>query len=416
MATVYGDVHDIGKNLVRTILVNNGYDVHDLGKQVPVNVIVDQAVERGADAIGLSALLVSTSRQMPLVVQELHRRQLAIPVLIGGAAINPSFGRDVAQVTAGDRYAGGVFYCRDAFDGLQCMDRLTDPQRRDDFIRQALAGVPSEAAAVMPGDGEPSRPRGADRPVDIPTPPFWGSRKLDALPLKDLLAGIDSNALFRLSWGGSGQTGPEWDRLLADFTARRERMTRSALEEGWFSPQALYGYWPAQAEGDELVLFDPASPGRELMRFSLPRQPAGERLSLADYFAPAGGGVTDVAAIQLVTVGAGASSRFADLDRHDRYSEAFFFHGLASQLAESCAAWLHRRIRQELGLEEGRGLRFAWGYPALPDVGEHRKVFALLPAEKELGMSLTSAGQLIPEQSTAALVVHHPAARYFRVR
>jgi 5-methyltetrahydrofolate--homocysteine methyltransferase len=280
----------------------------------------------------------------------------------------------------------------------------------------AEAGAPAAPAATPP----PAAPAGrspwyASRP-DLPRPPFWGSCKIESLPLADVLAGIDQNALFRLSWGAGGKAGPDWQALRPEFEARLERMVRQAQAEHWFAPQALYGYWPVQAHGDELAVCDPSDPARELLRFAFPRQPGGERLCLADFFAPADAGRRDVAALQLVTVGRNASLRFESLDEHNQYTEAYYFHGLSSQLAEAAAAWLHRHIRRELGLHEKRGLLFAWGYPALPDVGEHRKLFRLLPAESELGMALSAAGQLIPEHSTAALVVHHPGVRYFSAK
>jgi 5-methyltetrahydrofolate--homocysteine methyltransferase len=196
-------------------------------------------------------------------------------------------------------------------------------------------------------------------------------------------------------------------------------MKRQALQESWLQPRAVYGYWPAQAVGDELVVYDPqviaGGEKIELTRFSFPRQAEGEHLCLADYFAPLDSGKLDVLALQVVTVGEAATQRFDQLQGAGEYSEAYYFHGLAVQTAEATAEYLHRHIRKELGLAEGQGKRYSWGYPAIPDLEDHRKVFQLLPAEQELGMSLTAAYQLVPEQSTAAIIIHHPEARYFNL-
>ena len=414
LATVYGDVHDIGKNLIKTILANNGYSVHDLGKQVPVGIIVDKAVELQADAIGLSALLVSTSRQMPLVVRELDRRSLAIPVLVGGAAINRDFGRDIARVEDNRTYAGGVFYCRDAFEGLERVDRLVSPAAREPSpAPEPEAAQQSPHPAVTEPPAASARSAYVARVEDVPTPPFWGARALTALPLTEVFSLLDERQLFRLSWGAKAKLGAEWELLCQEFTARLERMKREALEEPWLAPQAVYGYFPVLSDGNELVVFDPSHHEQVLVRFAFPREPAGERRCLTDFFLPVGSSRHDVAAIQVVTVGAKATERFDALDRQDEYSEAYYLHGLAVQTAEATAKFMFERVRQELGLADDRGRRYSWGFGALPNVEEHRKVFDLLPAEEELGMSLTSAGQLVPEQSTAALIVHHPEAHYF---
>jgi 5-methyltetrahydrofolate--homocysteine methyltransferase len=424
LATVYGDVHDIGKNLVKTILSNNGYTVLDLGKQVPANVVIDKAAEVSADAIGLSALLVSTSKQMPLIVNELARRGLEVPVLIGGAAINRRFGRRILFLDdGGEPYAPGVFYCKDAFEGLETMDALQDPGRRAPL----LARIVKEAHKEM---GRPlkMRPvtRGGDEPAvspaaRIPTPPFWGARTIREMPLEAVFAHIHKPELFRLSWGAKNARGDEWAKLEAEYEARLTRMQRDALDAGdWLAPQAVYGYFPAQSQGDDLLIYDPARYAGdgslvEVGRFHFPRQPANERLCISDYFAAAESGRVDVVPLQVVTVGQGATERFDALQAADGYTEAYFFHGLAVQTAEAAAEYLHRHVRRELGIPEGQGKRYSWGYPACPDLDDHRFVFELLPAGAELGMNLTAAFQLVPEQSTAAIVVHHPDAKYYSV-
>ena len=421
LATVYGDVHDIGKNLVKTILANNGFTVIDLGKQVPVETIVAKAAEEMADAIGLSALLVSTSRQMPLVVQELHRKGARTPVLIGGAAINRSFGRRILFAEERRPYAGGVFYCKDAFEGLETMERLRDPARREDAIRanRVEAEEENRPATVPPAAGAALRSEVAARRVSIPVPPSFGVHVVREMPLHLVLERLDRDELYRLSWGAKNAHGAEWERLKKEFSARLQKMEREALREKWLRPQGVYGYFPAQSAGDDLIVYDPASIGQgapsEISRFAFPRQPEQERLCLADYFAPADSGVMDLAVFQVVTVGREATVRFEKLQSADEYSEGYFLHGLAVQTAEAAAEYLHQMTRKELGLSADRGKRYSWGYPAIPSLEDHRKVFDLLPAEKELGMALTPAFQLVPEQSTAAIVVHHPEARYFVV-
>jgi 5-methyltetrahydrofolate--homocysteine methyltransferase len=421
LATVYGDVHDIGKNLVKTILANNGYSVMDLGKQVPAETIITKAVEARADAIGLSALLVNTSKQMPLIVNELQRRGLEIPVLVGGAAINRRFGWRILYTEDGSPYAPGVFYCKDAFEGLATMDRLVDLEKRPELLAQLRSDAEREQnREISQRPGVEQIQRSAIPPAPfIPKHLSWGPRLVRSMPLELVFERLSKNELFRLSWGAKNAHGEEWQRLQSEFEARLQRMQRLALREGWLAPQGVYGYWPAQAFGDDLVVYDPVSVSSnepvELARFSFPRQPQGERLCMADYYAPVESGIMDVLALHVVTVGQQATDRFDKLQDAGDYAEAYFTHGLAVQTAEAAAEYLHRHVRRELGLPDGQGKRYSWGYPAIPELADHRKVFDLLPAEAELGMSLTAAFQLVPEQSTAAIIVHHPQASYYSV-
>ncbi len=429
LATVYGDVHDIGKNLVKTILTNNGYTVHDLGKQVPANTIIEAAVEHNADAIGLSALLVSTSKQMPLIVNELARRNLSYPVLIGGAAINRKFGRRILFLGEnGDLYEPGVFYCKDAFEGLSVMDNLSDPARREGFLAQVV----DEAYEEMGKPPRRQRPAGTGRRSSvkpaprIPTPPFWGAKTIRYMPLEIVFQHLHKPELYRLSWGAKNTHGEEWEKLEAEFEERLARMQREALRQKTLRPQGVYGYFPVNSEGDDLIIWDwrpfaeaddSADAERiETARFHFPRQDKGEFLCLSDYFAPVDSGQVDVAAFQVVTAGKEATEAFNRLQEADNYSEAYFFHGLAVQTAEATANYVHEHIRRELGLAAEQGKRYSWGYPACPDLSDHETVFRLLPAAtEELGMSLTASYQLIPEQSTAAIVIHHPEAKYYSV-
>ncbi len=422
LATVYGDVHDIGKNLVKTILSNNGYTVVDLGKQVPAETIISAAVEHKADAIGLSALLVSTSKQRPLIVNELHRRGLQFPVLVGGAAINRRFGRRINFTEDGEIYGSGVFYCKDAFEGLETMDALTNPNARAGLLESLRAEAELEIGRTSQRSNLPTFRRStiAPQPLDLAGVSL-GPKVVRNMPLEIIFQYLFKNELFRLSWGAKNAHGEEWAKLQAEFEARLAKMQKEMLKNGWLRPQAVYGYFPCQADGDNLVIFSPLpaeeGPGvrAELARFTFPRQPAGEHLCLADYFAPVASGQFDVVAFQVVTVGQAATARFDALQEAGDYAEAYYFHGLAVQTAEATAEYLHRHIRRELGLAEGQGKRYSWGYPAIPELDDHRKVFDLLPAQGELGMSLTSAFQLVPEQSTAAIIVHHPEAKYYTV-
>jgi 5-methyltetrahydrofolate--homocysteine methyltransferase len=428
LATVYGDVHDIGKSLVNTILSNNGYTVYDLGKQVPVNTIIEKAVEVGADAIGLSALLVSTSKQMPICVQELDRRGLTMPVLIGGAATNRRFGRRALFVEGERPYAAGVFYCKDAFEGLDSVEALMDAARHDAFVARNLEDarndtflntrVGKDVAAGTDATGRSDV--AANNPVA--EPPFFGTRVLHDIPLDEVLALLDLDELFRLQWGGRG-SGPAFDAMVREeFRPTLQRLTASAKREGWLTPRAAYGLFPAQSQGNSLLVYDPAAYGsdgsalREIARFTFPRQDGRERLCLADYFRSVESGDVDVVGLQIVTVGDAASVRFDELQARGEYAEALYVHGLAVETAEALAEWMHGTIRRGLGISEAQGKRYSWGYPACPDLDDHATVFRLLPAGESLGMSLTSSFQLIPEQSTAAIVVHHPAAKYYAVR
>jgi 5-methyltetrahydrofolate--homocysteine methyltransferase len=421
IATVYGDVHDIGKNLVKTILANNGYTVIDLGKQVPAETIITKAVEANATAIGLSALLVSTSKQMPFIVNEMHRRGHKIPILIGGAAINRRFGRRILFAEDGNAYEPGVFYCKDAFEGLDTMDSLIDPNRKPAMLEQLRKDADMEMgrASAKPAN-LPTFERSNIIPAPIPLPAKLGQRIVKDMPLEIVLKHLNINELYRLSWGAKNTHGKEWEKLKADFDARLAKMTKKALKDGWLKPQAVYGYFPCQADGDELIVYDPdtinSNTPEELTRLTCPRQPYDDHLALSDYFASKESGVMDVVAFQVVTVGLEATERFEKMQAANDYTEAYFTHGLAVQTAEATANYLHEHIRRELGLAEEQGKRYSWGYPAIPDLEDHFKVFKLLPAvESELGMSLSTSGQLIPEQSTAAIIVHHRDAKYYSV-
>jgi len=417
LATVHGDVHDIGKNLVKTILSNNGYTVIDLGKQVPAETIITKAVEVNATAIGLSALLVSTSKQMPLIVNELHRRGHAIPVLIGGAAINRRFGRRILQTEGGDFYEPGVFYCKDAFEGLETMDELINDEKRPVLLAKTVQESEMELGRAKTKVTERSGARSNIQPTPITVPPSkFGMRVVKNMPLEIVLTHLNINELYRLSWGAKNTHGAEWDKLKAEFDERLLKMKKDAQRQKWLVPQGVYGLFPCQSEGDDLIVYNPENLDQVLTQFSFPRQLDDEHLGLADYFTPVSSGQMDVVAFQVVTIGQKATERFDKLQAEHDYTEAYFTHGLAVQAAEATANYLHEHLRREMGIPENQGKRYSWGYPAIPELEDHKKIFILLPAVMtELGMSLSAAYQLIPEQSTAAIIVHHPQARYYSV-
>jgi len=425
IATVFGDVHDIGKSLVNTILTNNGYTVIDLGKQVPVETIIEAAVENEADAIGLSALLVSTSKQMPICVQELHQRGHEFPVLIGGAAINRDFGRRTLYPhgkESDDVYEPGVFYCKDAFQGLDTMDALVDEEAHRALVERIRAEAKQlrEKPAVVdnaPPTTDASVRSAASTDNPIPEPPFFGVRDVD-VDLDEVFPHLDRHVLFKLHWGGKGVKGEAWRELIEGngseegFAPRLERMWR---EQDYLEPRARLGYFPCNAEGNELIVFDPEDPERELERLVFPRQPKHDRICLADFFRPLDSGQRDVVALQGVTVGPEVTELIERLDRDGEFAEQLFTHGLGVQAAEGLAEWLHSQVRGELGIDLDQGRRYSWGYPACPDQSEHEKVWRLLGLE-EIGMTLSDGYAVTPEQSTVAIVAHHPQAVYFGMR
>ncbi len=418
LATVYGDVHDIGKNLVKTIISNNGYTVYDLGKQVPVATILEKALEVNADVIGLSALLVSTSKQMPYCVQELSRRNLTFPVVIGGAAINRKFGYKTHFLEDRSPYPGGVFYARDAFEGLDLVEQLVVPEKREALRRATLAKAIAHkdqpetvVAPAAPGVRSPIVP--VARP---PAPPFWGTRLVPAgeIRLQDVWPHLDLIELFKLQWGVRGAKA-EYERLVREeFGPKLEALKGEILANGWLTPKVVYGYFPCHAEGNDLVVLDPVHRKEPLARMRFPRQPDERNLCLADYFRPEHG--SDLVAFQVVTVGPEAT-RLADVwQEKGDYSRALFLHGLAVETAEALAEYWHRVVRRELGIPEQQGKRYSPGYPSWPELVDQRQIWKLLDPERTVGVSLTSADQMVPEQSTSAIVLHHPEAVYYTIR
>jgi 5-methyltetrahydrofolate--homocysteine methyltransferase len=427
LATVFGDVHDIGKSLVKTILTNNGYTVVDLGKQVPVGDIVEAAKQNDATAIGLSALLVSTSKQMPLAVQELHRQGLEFPVLIGGAAINRKFGYRARYVNGKEDdtvYEPGVFYCKDAFEGLAVVDRLVEPEQRAQLLAEVaeaaeLARNETETAPDGPPTTDDSVRSAVDLSTPVPVPPFWGQREIP-VELDEVYHQLDTHVLYKLHWGGRGMAPDDYTKLLReDFMPRLERMWQ---EQDYLHPRAKLGYFPCYAVGNEIWVVDPedvdkpVSEARVIERLVAPRQPRNDRICLADFYKPKEWveqhGRYDVVALQAVTVGGEVTERLAQLEADGEFSEQLFVHGIGVQTAEAMAEWLHAKVRSDLGIDPAQGRRYSWGYPAVPDPQEHEKVVALLRTD-EIGLGLSHGYAPFPEQSTFAIVAYHPQAVYY---
>ena len=428
LATVKGDVHDIGKNLVDIILTNNGYTVVNIGIKQPISAILAAAEEHDADAIGMSGLLVKSTVVMKENLQELNTRGLAArwPVLLGGAALTRAYvEQDLAEI-----YEGEVRYARDAFEGLRLMDAIAGiktgkpgaalPELRK--RRVVNRGALVETAPV-------DLPARSDIAVDnpVPTPPFWGTRVIKGIQLNDYASWLDERATFLGQWGlraSRAEDGPSYEQLVETEGRPRLRMWLDRLlTENLLEAAVVYGYFPCVSKGDDLILLD--ADGGERTRFTFPRQHRDRHLCLADYFRPAESGETDVVALQLVTVGGKIAGETAKLFEANAYRDYLELHGLSVQLAEALAEYWHARVRAELGFAaqdpatidgmlktDYRGARFSLGYGACPNLEDRAKIAALLEPGR-IGVELSEEFQLHPEQSTDAIVIHHPEATYF---
>ncbi len=406
LCTVYGDVHDIGKNLVKTIFVNNGYTVHDLGKQVPLQRILEKIREVNADAVGLSALLVSTSKQMQFFVEHARQNGLTVPVLCGGAAINSTYINRIAK--DGGIYTPGVFYCRTAFEGLKAMNSLMSPERSR-FVeewKQKLQKWDEKQPAIA--SDQSLLPYSGIQPVKPPSAPHLLKQvriEPSQVDLEQVWKYVNKKSLFVLQWGLKGKGAKEEDPE-ALFIEWKRRVVKEKL----FEPRAVYGYFSCHnltqsQSGDGRLAVD-LQDGKQVV-FEFPRSSKEKHLCLADYF-----GRDDVVAFQSVTAGGRVTETIDAWNKQDRYADAYYLHGLAVETAEAMAEWVNARIRDELGIGPKRGLRYSWGYPSCPDIMQHHRVWEILDPTKS-GMTLTESGQIVPDQSTAALVVHHPEAEYF---
>jgi 5-methyltetrahydrofolate--homocysteine methyltransferase len=453
LATVKGDVHDIGKNLVDIILTNNGYRVINLGIKQTIDTILNAYEEHQADAIGMSGLLVKSTLIMKDNLEVMNERGVGVPVVLGGAALTRRYVEDDLKSI----YKGNLFYARDAFAGLHTMDKLMsgDGHADEEQAKAAVAAAsgngdhPEEAEDLIGeeakrGIRKAARPRGVTRSsgdtthtvrsdvrtdVAIPQPPFLGSRVVHDIPLEDVFAYVNETALFKGQWQfKQGRTSAEEYQALVASKVRPvyEELKERSEREGLLVPRVVYGYFPAQSAGNDLIVYDPDS-RTERARFTFPRQPAGKRLCLADYFASVESGHMDIVAFDLVTVGRRASEYSQELFKRDNYAEYLYFHGLSVESAEALAEYWHKHIRQELGIADSdaqnlnelfrqgyQGSRFSFGYPACPNLEDQAKLFELLDPAR-IDVELSEEFQLEPEQSTSAIVIHHPEARYFSI-
>ncbi|HYZ65812.1 MAG TPA: dihydropteroate synthase [Nitrososphaeraceae archaeon] len=402
LCTVYGDVHDIGKNLVKTIFANNGYSVYDLGKQVPLQSIVDKIKEVNADAVGLSALLVSTSKQMQYFVEYARNNNMNISILCGGAAINSNYINRIAK--EGGTYQGGVFYCKSAFDGLKTMNILMS-DKKESFVSQWVKKLETWQERKTSLEEVKVIARSNIVPVTPPVPPHINQKiriEADQINLDDVWNFLNKKSLFVLSWGLRGAAADGLSelshKLLQEWKSRVKK-------ESLFEPKVVYGYFKCHNRNDKLAVELPENQGEVV--FDFPRSSKEKHLCLTDYF-----GDTDLVAFQCVTVGNRVTEIIDQWNKENLYTDAYYLHGLAVETAEALADWTNMRIRQELKISENRGLRYSWGYPSCPDISQHHLLWKILEPSKS-GMDLTEAGQIIPDQSTAAIVVHHPEAEYF---
>ncbi|MCX5658977.1 MAG: methionine synthase [Planctomycetota bacterium] len=443
LATVKGDVHDIGKNLVDIILTNNGYTVHNLGIKQPIADIIRKWKETKADAIGLSGLLVKSVVVMRENLDELNLQEITVPLLLGGAALS----RHYCECDLRGAYKGHVYYGRDAFDGLRIMDHLVSGKEtvlnteiEERLTKRATVDAKLEAAkekADAEAEADGSRvglavlePGETIEPVDIPAAPFLGSRVVESIKLDDVYPFINTIALFRGQWQfkKGRMTDAEYEARLEDHVEPLfAKLKAQCRDEKILRPQVVYGYFPCNASGDDLVVYDPKDPDREIERFSFPRQKSRGRLCISGFFRPVESGVKDLLGLSCVTMGSEASVRSKALFDANQYQDYLYLHGISVEATEGLAEMWHKRMRQEMGIADQdspnvrelftqtyRGSRYSFGYPACPDMSDQDKLFRLLDPAR-IGCTLTENHQIDPEQSTSAIIVHHPKARYFAV-
>jgi 5-methyltetrahydrofolate--homocysteine methyltransferase len=424
LATVRGDVHDIGKNLVDIILSNNGYKVYNLGIKCEIDAIIRKAQEVGADAIGMSGLLVKSTIIMKENLEELNRRKIDIPVLLGGAALTPSYVWD----TCAKLLDAPVVYCADAFAGLRTMNLIKEGNIGEFVAAEQERRSKRPAPRPRVKKDVPERVE-VDRSVNIPAAPFLGTRVVEGIDLDEVYAYLTEEVLFRGRWGyRRGKLGKEEYEDLIENTVRPEfeALKADARRRHLLEPRVVYGYFECNADGEDVIIYHPES-GGETARFSFPRQAEAPRQCIADYFLPLGGGKRDIIVLQIATVGMSAHEHSQQLYDSNAYKDYLLFHGLSVETAEALAEYWHLKVRQELGItgEDGegiqdfvvqkyRGSRYSFGYPACPDLSQNRILCELLDSEA-IGVTVSDEDQMVPEQTTSAFVVHHPQAKYFNV-
>ncbi len=406
LATVYGDIHDIGKNLVGSILKNQGYKVIDLGKQVPVEKIIEAVKTERPDAVGLSALLVTTSREMGKCVAALRENNFSLPVLIGGAAVNRSFAQRIEMLENGEQYSGGVHYARDAFEAASILEnRGKKPSVKKPVETKVQRDVKESSLKENRKDNRSTQQAG-----EMLSPPFYGTSDLLTWTTENLLAGIDTEMLFKGYWRGGNLSGEEYARAVEDeFKPVFESLSDEILKDDLIEARAVYGYFPVYTDDQMVFVLDPNDFHTELAFFTFPRVQRKGGRSIADYFWPHG----DIIAVQGVTVGKRLGERASDyFQKNDRYSRGFYLNAVGSLLTENLAVRVTREIQRGLFLGENRGKRYSFGYPGLPGPEKQEALFALLSIEERLGITLTAGFQMIPEHSTVGIYVHNPEAEY----
>ena len=437
LATVKGDVHDIGKNLVDIILTNNGYKVVNLGIKQPADTIINSALEHKADAIGLSGLLVKSTLEMKYVVQDLERQGLKIPVICGGAALTRKYVEDDLR----REYRSAVFYAEDAFSGLHAMEKLSGDAREEAIAEGRVVKEFARAAAAVSEGDTVAAPRDVIPEANIPQPPFWGVRVLGpgTFDLREIFRYINETALFKNQWQLKTASQEDYARLVEQkFRPILRDLEDEVIAAGWFTPKVVYGFFPCQSDGNDLIVYEgreglkagdkAPSDLSEIQRFTFPRQREGRRLSISDYMLSRASGRVDVIGMSVVTIGSQASHETQRLFEGGEYTKYLYLHGLSVETAEALAEYMHRRVRAEMGIagddserisdlfhQKYRGSRYSFGYPACPNLEDQAKLFALLKPEENIGVRLTTGYLLEPEQSTSAIVVHHPSAKYFVV-
>jgi 5-methyltetrahydrofolate--homocysteine methyltransferase len=437
LATVKGDVHDIGKNLVDILLTNNGFTVHNLGIKQPIEDILAAYEETKANAIGLSGLLVKSVNVMEDNLRELNERGLDVPMILGGAALTRSY----AEGHLSDVYNGDLYYAKDAFDGLSTMDAIVTGQGQS-LLKAAETRQASRKATVEQHtarqDGSVSTSMSVatrsdvERNNPVPTPPFWGTTVVENLNLRDIFAYINPTALYAIQWQikRGDRSKAEYDQLLAETAHPKfQEMTQRCLQETILQPKLVYGYFPCTSSGDDLIIFDPKDHDQEIERFTFPRQQRNKHLCISDFFRDESECNTlerrDVIGMMCVTMGERISEYTKELFKRDEYQDYLFWHGLGVETAEALAEFWHKRIRTELGFahedahdipelfKQGyRGSRYSFGYPACPNMSDHEVLWRLIDPTR-IGCHLTENHQIDPEQSTSAIIAHHPSARYF---
>jgi 5-methyltetrahydrofolate--homocysteine methyltransferase len=449
LATVKGDVHDIGKNLVDIILTNNGFKVINLGIKCPLENMLESYEKENADAIGMSGLLVKSTAIMKENLEIMNERYLETPVILGGAALNKRF----VEGELREMYKGDVYYANDAFDGLKFMNTIMDYKRKGERPKLEIYSDPR--SAEMKEKKTRKRPEvtiksDVKTDVPVPCPPFLGSRIVENIPVEKAFEYINEVALFRGSWNvykDKKKSEEEYNKLLKDeIYPKFNELKLKAKRENLLTPKVIYGYFPCNSDVNDLIIYKQKNSENsslewetgfdklkfedveEWQRFSFPRQPSGKHLCISDFFKSKDIGILDVVPFMIVTVGQQASEYAQQLYKENRYTDYLYFHGLSVETAEGLAEYWHKIIRKELGIDgedsadikkifqQGyRGSRYSFGYPACPELEDNKILFELLNPER-IGVTLTEEWQMVPEQTTNAIIVHHPEAKYFFIK